>query len=252
MKILKICIGLIVSVYVLIGACLFMFQRDFVYFPTEETPHAYQTEKLSINEESINVVVVNSEMSDAILYFGGNGETVANMAPDFAKTFPNHTVYLVNYRGYGGSSGIPTENNLYTDASAIYDLVTIRHKNLSVIGRSLGTGVATYLASTKVIHKLVLVTPFDSAEHIAQDQYPFYPISILFLDKYNSFDRVDKIKSPTLIILAEKDLEIPAKYSSRLIGKFPTSQIEVSTIKETGHNNIIKTTTYLSLLDEFI
>lgn len=252
MRIAKNCLVALVLLYILIGACLFIFQRDFVYFPTEEIQHDYQTERLLVNEETINVIVVNGGMSNAILYFGGQGETIADRASDFEKTFDNHTIYLVNYRGYGGSTGDPTEKNLYADAGAVYDLVSKRHSSLSVIGRSLGTGIATYLASIKAVNKLVLVTPYDSIEHIAQDSYPIYPMSILLKDKYNSFDRVSQIHAPTLIILAETDLTIPVNYSNRLINKFPASKVDVFTVKGTGHSNIVTATTYLSLLGQFM
>jgi len=252
MSILKIIIGPIFSIYILVGIFLFIFQRNFVYFPTEEVLHNYKTERLSINEESINIVVLNGHMNDAILYFGGNGESVVKGAADLVSTFPNHTIYLVNYRGYGGSTGVPTEQGLYADAKAIYDIVSSRHENLSVIGRSLGTGVATHLASTRTIKKLILVTPYDSIQHIAQDSYPIYPMSFLLLDKYNSIDRVNQIKSQTLIILAQHDAVIPAKYSSLLIDEFPKSQVQVETIEESGHNDLSNKAIYFQLLKEFI
>lgn len=252
MKFLKIFIGIIVSLYLLLGAYLYIHQRDYMYFPTAEIPHAFQTERLAINSESINVVVANAGRSDAIIYFGGNGETVASRAEDFAKTFPKHTIYLVNYRGYGGSTGTPTEKDLYSDASAIYDVVSKRHAHTSVIGRSIGTGVATYVASVKPVYKLALVTPFDSAEHIAQDSYPIYPMSLMLLDKYNSFDRVNKITAPTLIILAENDAVIPLMYSKRLIDQFPASQVEVTAIKNVGHNDIQNSASYMPLLKQFM
>ncbi|WP_339865137.1 alpha/beta hydrolase [Paremcibacter congregatus] len=238
--------------YIIIGAYLFTFQRDLIYFPTAEENHPYFTEKMAIDGEILNIVTLNRGKSDAILYFGGVGEPVVKNGPDFAKTFPHHTIYFVNYRGYGGSSGAPSEHALYSDAADIYDRVSPRHESLSVIGRSLGTGVATYLASMKPIAKLVLITPYDSVEHIAQDSYPIFPMWLILKDKFNSLAQVRKVTAATLVILAEHDLMIPAKYSSHLIRAFPTAQVMVETIKGTGHNNLHEKARYHSLLGNFL
>ena len=185
-----------------------------MYFPTAKAAHTFQLEQFSVDNETIDVVVLNKGKHKAILYFGGNGESVAGSAPHFIKIFPDHTVYLVNYRGYGGSTGNPTEQALYSDALFIYDKISKKHKNISVIGRSLGTGVATFLASKRAITKMILVTPYDSFQNLAQQQYPIYPISFLLKDKYNSSSRVKDINSATLIILAEHDSVIPLNSST--------------------------------------
>ena len=242
---------MIISSYILVGAYLFIFQRDFMYFPTAKAAHNFQAENFSINEETINVVVLNKGQHHAIVYFGGNGESVVNNAHNFTKIFPHHTVYLVNYRGYGGSTGTPTEQALYSDAQHIYDVVANRHQQISVIGRSLGTGVATFLASTRTVNKMVLITPYDSIQNMAQDMYPVYPISLLLKDKYNSSDRIKNVKSTTLIILAEHDAVIPSKYSTRLINAFPPAQIRVEVIKGAGHNSLSQKAQYYSLLQQF-
>lgn len=238
--------------YILFGILLFVFQRDFMYFPTAKAAHAFQTELFSVDQETIEVIVLNKGQPHAIIYFGGNGESVVANAPNFNNIYSNHTVYLVNYRGYGGSTGFPTEENLYSDAQHIYDTITKRHKNISVIGRSLGTGVATFLASTRSIHKMILVTPYDSIQNIAQQQYPIYPISLLLKDKYRSSNRIKDIKSATLIILAEHDTIIPPKSSAQLIKAFPPSQVKVKVIQEADHNTISYQGEYYYLLQRFI
>ncbi|MCU7834817.1 MAG: alpha/beta hydrolase [gamma proteobacterium symbiont of Taylorina sp.] len=243
---------MLISIYVLVGIMLFVFQRNFIYYPTTKISHTFQVKSFSVDEETVEVIILNKGKNNAIMYFGGNGESVVRNAPDFIKTFPNHTLYLVNYRGYGGSTGNPTEQALYSDAQHIYDEIENQHQKISVIGRSLGTGIATFLASKRKIHKIALVTPYDSIEHIAQDQYKIYPISILLQDKYNSFHRIKEIKSDALIILAEHDMVIPLKYSTRLIKAFPASQVTVETIKGVGHNNLSQKEKYYQLLKQFL
>lgn len=247
-----ILLGTFLSIYFFVGLLLFLFQRDFMYFPTAKTVHEFNTMQFSIGEETLNVLVLNKGKHNAILYFGGNGESVAGNAHNFTKIFPNHTVYLVNYRGYGGSTGIPTEESLYSDAQHIYDAVSTQYQQMSVIGRSLGSGVATFLASTRAINKMVLITPYNSIQNIAQDQYPIFPISLLLKDKYDSASRIKNISSTTLIILAEYDSVIPAKYSNLLINKFPPSQVTIEIIEGTGHNNLSRKDKYHYLLQQFM
>lgn len=252
MKEVGITAGVVISIYMLIAIYLFLYQRDFLYFPSPPIAHQFNVEEFSIDNESIHVVVLNSGHNKAIIYFGGNAEAVAERAPEFKKNFPEHTLYLVNYRGYGGSSGYPAEQALYADAQFIYDKVVVRHQLISVIGRSLGTGVATMLASTRAIHKMALITPYDSIENIAQDRYPIYPIFILLNDKFDSASRVKDIDSQTLIILAENDVIVPYKRSAELIKTFPSSQVRVEIIKNADHITLSHKDRYYSLLSEFM
>ena len=207
---------------------------------------------MKIENENIKVIVLNQNKQNAILYFGGRSESVANNINDFKNTFPNHTVYLVNYRGYGGSTGEPTEKNLYNDATFIYNSISLKHKDIVVIGRSLGTGVATYIASTSKIEKMVLVTPYDSILTMAEDKYPFYPIHYILEDQYNSINRVAEITIPSLILLASTDETIDKKYSNNLIQEFSSSNLEVFTIANSGHKNIIEKEEYLKKLKFFL
>ena len=252
MKKISTLIGVFVSLYLLAALLLFIFQRDFLYFPTGKVAHDFKVEQFSTGEVVLDVVVLNEGKPDGILYFGGNGESVAGNAPDFKEIFPQHTVYLVNYRGYGGSTGSPSEQGIYADAQYVYDAVAGRHRQISVIGRSLGTGVATLLAATRNIHKMALVTPYASIEAIAKEQYPAFPVSLLLKDKYDSASRISGIGALTLIILAEHDAIIPARHSSQLIKEFPPAQVSVETIQGAGHNNLSQDGRYYLLLQQFL
>lgn len=238
--------------YVLIGALLFIFQRNFIYYPTGKYSYSYDTEFFYHDNVSIRVIVLNKGQDRAILYFGGNAEAVSNGAPEHIKDFPEYTLYLVNYRGYGGSSGMPQERSIYKDALYIYDQIKTKHTGISVMGRSLGSGVATYLSAQRAIQKMILVTPFDSIESLAQSLYPMYPMSLLLKDKYNSIDRVKNITAPTLIVTAEFDNVIPRQHSMRLINAFPESQLIKATIKNAGHNTISQNEQFHSLLQDFM
>lgn len=241
-----------VSIYLAVGALLFANQRSFLYFPTPAARHNFDEIIFNNEGESISTIVINKGKEKAILYFGGNGESVAFSASDYADIFPSHTFYLVNYRGYGGSSGKPEESGLYSDAGYIFDKIQLKHHTVSVIGRSLGSGVATFLASKKDVEKLVLITPFDSIQNVAQQNFWIYPMSILLKDKFDSLSRVKQIKVQTLIIIAENDEVIARKHTNNLIKGFPAAQITVDIIKNAGHNTLSENKRYALLLREFL
>ncbi len=238
--------------YVIIAAFLYITQRNFIYFPTPKTssPNIEAT-IFSSDSESLRVWVVNPDKPNAILYFGGNAEAVENNIPEFTTLFPQYSIYLVNYRGYGGSSGKPTESGNYRDALNIYQQLSPHHDSISVIGRSLGSGVASYLAANGSIQRLVLITPFDSIQKVAQSSFPIFPISLLLKDKYDSLSRVNSIDAPTLILIAEHDEVIAAARSNRLVSAFPITQVTVKVIAGASHNSISSYPQYSAMLRAF-
>lgn len=238
--------------YLFLCLLLYCFQRNFIYFPTKKLDHPYQELTFNNKNESIKVIVLNQGQQKSILYFGGNAEAVVNNAPSYLEDFPNHTVYLVNYRGYGGSSGSPEEQGLYSDALTVFDQIKIKHNTVSIIGRSLGSGVATYLAANRNIENLVLVTPYDSIENVAKSNFPIFPIPLLLKDKFDSVSRISKIKAKTLIIYAEKDTVIPFKHVEYLIDAFPPMQRSVERIKNAGHNDLSNKAIYRLLIKQFL
>ena len=239
-------------VYVLLGVYLYLQQRSFIYFPTSFSASGL-AQQVFVNEEiELHVSVLNAEKDHAILYFGGNAENVDNNATNFLQWFPEHTVFLVKYRGYGGSDGEPTEEGLYSDALHIYDEINREgYTQISVLGRSLGSGVATHLATHRVIDKLVLITPFDSIERIAQSQYPIYPVNILLKDKYDSYSRAEDISAQTLVVAAENDAIIRMSHTERLVSGFSIN-VMFEVIEGADHNNISEFPRYQQLLSEFL
>ena len=204
------------------------------------------------SQESIKVTVLNKGKKKAILYFGGNAESVDYSSDDFSRIFQDHSIYLVKYRGYGGSTGKPEEQGIYSDALHIFDKIKPKYSAISIIGRSLGSGVASLVASKRNIDKLILITPFDSVENVAQKLFYIYPMFLLLKDKYDSFSRVSLIKAKTLVIAAENDQVIDKKHTKRLVDAFPPVQIRVEVIKNTDHNTISNSEKYYILLEEFI
>ncbi len=180
--------------YLLLCAWLYATQRGQIYFPTPETDHA-GAEALWIESqgERIKVWAVRRPGRKAFLYFGGNADDAAAHIDGFAAALPEHSLYLVNYRGYGGSSGRPSEAALFADALAVYDMVRKRHSDTVVLGRSLGSGVGVYLAAERPVSKLVLVTPFDSLVNVASSHFRWLPVRWLMRERYDSASRAPAV-----------------------------------------------------------
>ena len=241
----------ILLIYLLACAVMYLLQRKLIYYPTGKIPHSFPQLKLVNQNETIEVIVLNEGKNEALLYFGGNAEGVIYNAEDFLTAFPLHTVYLLNYRGYGESTGHPTEKGIFSDALLLFDKVQEKHQKISAIGRSLGSGVAVYLASKKPLHKMALITPYDSIKSLGQSKFIIFPVFLLLKDKYDSLRRVKHIQAQTIALVAENDEVIPKKHSLRLINEFPPEQITAITINNSGHNDISYKEEYYQHLKDF-
>ena len=207
---------------------------------------------METRDATLKVWHVGRGSEHAILYFGGNAEDVAWNIESFAALFPSSDVYLVNYRGYGGSSGSPSEAALFDDAEVIFDSIRDDHVRISVIGRSLGSGVAVHIASVRDVHKLVLVTPYDSVASVAKTRFAVFPVSLLLKDKFDSLSKAAAIDAPTMILLAERDHVIPHGHSQRLLTAFPPGDVRLRTIQGTTHDSIVAAEEYRRALHDFL
>jgi hypothetical protein len=174
----------------------------------------------------------------AVLYFGGNAEDVSSSLAELAANFPEHAVYAMHYRGYGGSTGKPTEAALHGDAIALFDRVARDHTEITVIGRSLGSGVAIRLAAGQPVSRLVLVAPYDSVEAVAAQQYSLFPVRWLIRDRFDSASVAPTIRAPTTVILAERDEVIRRERSDALVARFAPGVAQVIVIAGAGHNTL--------------
>lgn len=235
-------------------ACLFLYikQRDMLFFPTAES-HAAAASPLWLESQQQRLKIWQfNEGKPALLYFGGNAEAVERNIIHFRHIFKTYTVYLMNYRGYGGSSGSPSEKTLFEDALAVYDFIAKQHPSISAVGRSLGSGIACYLATEREIDKLVLITPYDSVTNLAQSHYPFFPVKWLLKDPFDSLDRAASISNRTLVLMAEYDQIVPLSRSRNLINAFIKTRVESHIIPGAGHNDISENPLYQTLLSAFM
>ncbi len=241
--------------YTIVCLLLFLQQRDMLYYRTPaRSPASVDAQLLRLHNEAETVVVwrVGDIGERALIYFGGNAEDVALNCTSFARLFPDWTVYLINYRGYGGSTGTPSERGLFADALALYDSVREDHAVFAAMGRSLGSGVAVYLAAQRKVDRLVLVTPFDSMTHLAAAHYPWVPVRLLLRDRYDSGSRADSLTMPTLVLIAGQDEVVPDSVSASLVAALPEETTRVEIIDGAGHNTIGLSPHYESALARFL
>ncbi|HEU4815898.1 alpha/beta hydrolase [Janthinobacterium sp.] len=245
---MRIVIGMAVAAIGLYAfACLglYLAQRSLIFFPQ---PRRFGSDasvvKMQLN--GVQLMVSNRPHSGpkAVLYFGGNAEDVSGSLPALAAAFPDQAVYLLHYRGYGGSAGKPTQADLFADALALFDKLHAEHAEITVIGRSLGSGVATHVASQRPAARLVLVTPYDSIAGIAAVQFPIFPVQFLLTDKFETWRDAPQVTVPTTLVAAQNDEMIPRASSQQLLGRFKPGVARYVEIPDTGHNTISDSPAY--------
>lgn len=248
-KVILTLILLAAVLYAGLCAALFLFQRSLIYYPQARSNQVASTlMTLPVGNGTVKVSTRDLDGQDAVIYFGGNAEDVSQDMPDLTNAFPHNAIYLLHYPGYGGSSGSPTQQAIFADALALFDRVHAEHPHIVLIGRSLGTGVAVWIASQRPVARLVLVTPYDSLADAAAPQYPFFPVRLLLRDKYESWRYAPRVTAPTRIIVAEDDELIPRSSSDLLRTRFRPGIASYVLVPGVGHNTIQDSPNYWSLL----
>lgn len=239
--------------YIALCAWLFATQRSQIYFRTPESAAAGAT-ALWIDRHGLRLKVwmVERPGPRALVYFGGNAEDVAMSLPELEATSPGRSLYLMNYRGYGGSGGSPTEAALAADALALFDLVRERHPEVAVMGRSLGSAVAVQVASERDVERLVLITPFDSFASVGRAHFPAFPVRWLLRDRYDAVSRASGVRAPVLAVIAGDDEIIPRASSEALVDAFDPAQAPVVVIEGASHNTLSLAPGYLGAISAFM
>jgi uncharacterized protein len=203
-------------------------QRSLMYFPDRtRTPPAEaglpQAEEIELTtgdgEWVIAWHVPPRGDKPVVLYFQGNGGALNLRAQRFARLTSDGTgLIALSYRGYGGSTGRPSEAGLLRDAEATYAFATARYQaeRLVLYGESLGSGVAVALAAEHKVGKVILEAPYTSAVEIGAAAYPFLPVRLLMHDQFRSDERIGKLTAPVLVLHGARDTVIPIAYGERL------------------------------------
>jgi uncharacterized protein len=253
---MKVLIALIVLALVVYGGfCGLLYTRqDQLLYPgtSDVNPAGFTSFRIQSGAALIKVWQLHPDAGPALLYFGGNGEDLGAYLAEFDKAFPDRAIYCMNYRGYGGSTGSPSEAALITDAQATYDVIRKTHDRIAVMGRSLGTGVAVALATTRDVEKIVLVTPYDSIAGVAAEHFRWAPVRWLIKDPYDSVKRMAGVRAPVLAVVAEHDEVIGRAHSDALVAAIPNALRHSVLIPNGTHNDLGDYQHYLSIVHEFL
>jgi fermentation-respiration switch protein FrsA (DUF1100 family) len=229
MSILTWSLASLAFAYVSMVVGLAAFQRRLQYFPDRRLVHLAQTgtrggQELRLATEDGETLVAwlfpAKDGLPLILYFHGNAGALVDRVPRFRMfTARGYGLLAVSYRGYGGSTGSPTQIGLMRDGEAAYREARARGYDgdrIVIFGASLGTGVATALAVSHEAAALVLEAPYLSALDVASAYYPHFPVRWLMLDRFRSDLAIRSIHVPVLMVHGEEDDVIPISSARRL------------------------------------
>ena len=225
---LKVAAVVLVILYVGMAAILYFSQRSMMYFP--ETVHTTPTQAGFPEAEEVTLTAADGarlvawhvaprEGRPIVLYFHGNGGALHYRVERFRKLVRDGIGLLgLEYRGYAGSSGSPSEAGLIADGEAAYAFAAARYPGKQIVlwGESLGSGVAVALAAEKPVGRVILEAPFTSAVAVAGLRYWYLPVRLLMKDQYRSDERIEKITAPVLILHGAHDHVVPFAMGERL------------------------------------
>lgn len=177
-----------------------------------------------------------------LLFLPGNAGTRAMRAPLATRLVERGiAMFLLDYRGYGGNPGTPTEEGLARDARAARRYLASRPdvdpSRIAYFGESLGTGVAVRLTGEQPPIALILRSPFTSLREVGRHHYPFLPIRMLLRDTFDSLDRISLVKGPLLVIAARRDSIVPTPLSEQLFAAAPASPKQLLIVENVDHND---------------
>lgn len=261
-------IGIIVLVlYAGVCALLYFNQDDLLFHPQPNTPkEVAEILKKYPEFDTLSFVMKDGnrtcgyiykdtikEKLPLILYFGGNAEEVSHLA-DYKAYFPNTIMVLMNYRSFGLSQGKISEQTMFSDALEVYDKLIANPRvdanNVIVMGRSMGTGVATYVSSQRKTNASVLITPYESIIDVAQEKYPFVPISWFIKHPFKSKEYATSITTPVLSLIAKNDQVIPPHHAHNLMEAWK-GNTEVFEVNE-DHGTIMKNKDVWKRIEGFV
>lgn len=228
----------LVIIYILLCLGLVFAQRSLIYFPVPAQSDRYARSTFTVAGIPIQFSVREYPSQRAIIYFGGNAEDTSVTMLELVELFKDNAIFAMHYRGYGGSGGKPSEAGLNADAQALYELVAGKYSEIIVIGRSLGSGIATRLASQNAVSKLILVTPFDSLANVAASKLPFVPVHWCLWDRFDSSKWASSVTAPVLVLAAADDEIIPPQSTRRLVEAFQPGQCHYVIIDAVDHNSL--------------
>lgn len=254
-KKLKYILFALFGIYFMIGASLYLLQEKIMFLPTE-LAHDYQYqfnypfEEVFLRPEK-NVLINGIHFKakapkGVILYFHGNAGNLSRWGT-VTEYFVglNYDVFVIDYRTYGKSKGKLSEEALYSDAQYSYNYLKEFYSETEIIiyGRSLGTGIASYLAQNNAPKKVFLETPYYSIADVAKHRFPLLPVFSLLKYKIPSYEYLERVSCPVIILHGTEDKVVP--YSSgKKLSQIGLGNITFISIKGGGHNNLVEFESY--------
>jgi uncharacterized protein len=174
------------------------------------------------------------------LYFHGKDGSLRQRVRQIqAMSLGGMGVLAIDYRGFGASTGTPTETGLYRDSETAYQWLRGRVEpgRIVIVGESLGTGVAVWLAAQKPAAALILKAPFTSAVDIAAERYPFVPVHWFMKDQFHSDQWISHVHIPVLVQHGERDTIVPVNYGKQLFA-LANSPKQIRLYPDAGHSNL--------------
>ncbi|HYG18765.1 MAG TPA: alpha/beta hydrolase [Ohtaekwangia sp.] len=250
MQVLKVLAIIVIILYCVAIALLYFFQTRLIFFPGKLVSDYKFRLGLTGSEvflttkdgASINGIFYGGTRSEVILYFHGNAGDLSGwqfVAEDFTEH--GYNILIIDYRGYGKSSGEISEDGFYRDADAAYDFL-VREKDFNprdiiVYGRSVGTGVAVDVASRLPLKGLVLESPYSSLGKLANEKLPFMFPSLYLSSSFDNLRKIASIRCPVIIIHGEKDTLVPVAHGKVLFDKIK-SRKKMVLIPQGSHNDL--------------
>lgn len=228
---------------------LYTFQEQLIFRPTTlDADYSFQFEQpfeelfLGTDTEGTQINALHFRVENpkgVILYFHGNAGDLSRwgkIAANFTKY--NYDVLVMDYRTYGKSNGTLSEAALYSDAQYCFNYLSGWNYSKTVVyGRSLGTAMATYIASKNEVSQVILETPFYSLVDVAKSRFPIFPVEKLITYPFLNYEHILGISAPITIIHGTSDRVVPIKSAKKLLEVAP-KQTQFITIEKGSHNNL--------------
>ncbi len=258
----------VILIYLLLVLLLFLGQSRLIFFPEtgrkiittpDQVGLAYESVKISTtdNETLHGWFVPASGAKATVLFFHGNAGNISHRI-NYLSMFNQlgYNLLIFDYRGYGQSSGAPTEPGTYLDAMAVWRYLTeikgIPPSRIILFGESLGGAVAAWLAARKAPGILVLASVFTSVPDMAAEIYPFLPVRQIARFNYNTVESLRSVTCPVLIAHSLQDEIVPFKHGQNLYQM--ASEPKQFLTLQGGHNDgfIFMQESWIRSLENFI
>jgi fermentation-respiration switch protein FrsA (DUF1100 family) len=262
MHVLKIITSILLGAYSLVIVLLYVFQSRLIFYPGKLSPdfkfapesHGEEVFVDTSDGERINALFFPNTGKGVILYFHGNAGDLGGwqfVAQDFSAT--EYNFMIIDYRGYGKSSGEPSEHGFYVDAEAAYDYLIKKgfdSRDILIYGRSVGSGVAVDLAAKKPCQGLILESAYSSMGRLANEKFPFFFPSLFLRYRFDNLQKINRVKSPVIFLHGSRDTLIPPAHSHRLFEKFAGKK-QLIMVNRGGHNDLNVFDEYARFLKDF-